>query len=189
MFSQPDSLKIELPAWAGDFAASCSANKNIGERMDFVIAASRRNVEEQTGGPFAAAVFESESGKLVSLGMNLVVTQGLSVLHAEIVALSLAQRKLNSFDLGGEGMPLHELFISAEPCAMCLGAIPWSGVTRVVTAARDEDVRRIGFDEGAKPRNWQESLSGRGIEVVGNVKRDEAVAVLEMYKDSGGTIY
>lgn len=189
MFKQPDSLKIELPAWVEAFAGSCTDTVDIERRMDFVISASRRNVEEKTGGPFAAAVFESKTGKLVSLGMNLVITQGLSMLHAEIVALSLAQRKLQTWDLGREGLPRHELVISAEPCAMCLGAIPWSGITRIVTAARDEDARHIGFDEGSKPENWKGTLEERGIEVISNINRDEARSVLELYRDIGGPVY
>lgn len=162
---------------------------DVERRMDFVISASRRNVEEKTGGPFAAAVFESESGKLVSLGVNLVISQELSVLHAEIVALSLAQRKLQTWNLGREGLPRHELVISAEPCAMCLGAIPWAGISRIVTAARDEDARRIGFDEGSKPGDWEGALKERGIEVIGNIKREKAVAVLALYQSSGGKVY
>jgi len=157
--------------------------------MELVIAASRRNVEEKTGGPFAAAIFESESGELVSLGVNLVTTQRLSILHAEMVAVTVAQKKLNTYDLGGESMPSHELVTSTEPCAMCFGAIPWSGVRRVITAALDRDARNIGFDEGPKPENWEKSLKERGIAVVSNVERDAARSVLEFYLKDSGHIY
>jgi tRNA(Arg) A34 adenosine deaminase TadA len=63
---------------------------DINDRMAFVVEASRRNVQNKTGGPFAAAVFEKESARLISLGVNLVTTQHLSMLHAEMVAISLA---------------------------------------------------------------------------------------------------
>jgi tRNA(Arg) A34 adenosine deaminase TadA len=72
---------------------------------------------------------------------------------------------------------------------MCLGAIPWCGVTRVITAARDEDARRIGFDEGAKPDSWQAVLQQRGIAVVTDVQRDAARAVLDRYAAGGGHVY
>jgi len=68
--------------------------------MSFVIEAAQLNISKSTGGPFAAAVFETESGKLVSLGVNLVTSEGLSILHAEIVAFALAQKKIGSYDLG-----------------------------------------------------------------------------------------
>ena len=72
---------------------------------------------------------------------------------------------------------------------MCLGAIPWSGVRRVVCGARGEDACAIGFDEGAKPMDWAGALKSRGITVVQDVLRDEARAVLTQYAKSGGIIY
>jgi tRNA(Arg) A34 adenosine deaminase TadA len=72
---------------------------------------------------------------------------------------------------------------------MCFGAIPWSGVPRLVCGARDEDARRIGFDEGPKLSGWQEALENRGIHVVRDVLRKEAVEVLDLYVRLGGPIY
>ena len=93
------------------------------------------------------------------------------------------------FDLGGEGLPPYELVASTEPCAMCFGAIPWSGVRRLVCGAREEDARRIGFDEGPKTSDWVAALEQRGISVARDVYRDEAAAVLRYYVESGGMIY
>ena len=157
--------------------------------MAFVVTAARKNTEEKTGGPFAAAVFESETGKLVSLGVNLVEAGGMSILHAEIVALALAQKRLQTYDLGGDGLPAHDLVATAEPCAMCLGATPWSGVSRLIVGARAEDVEAIGFDEGAKPADWVAALEARGISVLRDVRRAEAAAVLSDYAARGGRIY
>ena len=72
---------------------------------------------------------------------------------------------------------------------MCLGAMPWAGVTRLVCGARDEDARSIGFDEGDKPAGWADRLTERGIEVVLDVRRDEVVGVLQAYAQAGGPIY
>lgn len=157
--------------------------------MALVIEAARANVANGTGGPFAAAVFESASGRLVALGVNLVTTQGLSMLHAEVVALAFAQRMLGTYDLGAPGLPRHELVASAEPCAMCLGAIPWSGVRKLITGARDADVRKIGFDEGAKLPGWRDELEKRGIATVCDVGRAAAAQVLLDYAAAGGAIY
>ncbi len=118
-----------------------------------------------------------------------MTNQGLSILHAEMVALSLAQKKLANYDLGAEGLPVHEIVTSTEPCAMCFGAIPWSGVSRVICGARDEDARRIGFDEGPKLADWRAALEARRIEVIHDVQRDRASQVLDDYLHSGGRIY
>ncbi len=187
---QPIALNIHLPEWIDHFLHEYpTVLPSIKDRMSLVIEASQRNVDEGTGGPFAAAVFEIESGRLVALGVNLVTSERLSVLHAEIVALSLAQKKLGAYDLGKPDVPNHELVTSSEPCAMCLGAIPWSGVRRVVIGARDSDVRAIGFDEGAKIETWPSELKKRGIAVIRDVERDAAVRVLREYAKQGGKIY
>jgi len=188
-FEQPASLRIDLPDWLAGFAADYPHGGDRDARMGFVIQAARRNVLEKSGGPFAAAIFERDSGKLVSLGVNLVTTQHCSILHAEMVAIALAQRALGSWDLAAEGLAPHELVTSTEPCAMCLGAVPWSGVRRLVCGARDADARAAGFDEGAKVADWQGALAARGIAVITDVLRDEAAAVLAAYARDGGTLY
>ncbi|MBU0500244.1 MAG: nucleoside deaminase [Gammaproteobacteria bacterium] len=189
MFNQPSIIQFDLPDWIGAYTQGLSLMQDLDERMSFVIDASRRNIAEQTGGPFAAAIFERDSGRLVSLGINLVMTEGLSILHAEMVAFSLAQRKLNCYDLGAEGLPVHELVTSTEPCAMCLGATCWSGVRRLLIGARDEDARAIGFDEGPKMAERWIELQQRGIEVIHDIQRERAAAVLTEYHLAGGGIY
>ncbi len=189
MFKQQNSIDFSLPNWIYEFAKDKSFIKDVEDRMSFVIEASRRNVVENTGGPFAAAIFEIESGKLISLGVNLVTTQGSSILHAEMVAIAIAQKKLGSYDLGGKGIEKHELVASTEPCAMCFGAIPWSGVQQIITAAKDSDARSIGFDEGPKVKDWREALSDRKINVISDIQRDKACQVLNEYSQAGGKIY
>jgi tRNA(Arg) A34 adenosine deaminase TadA len=72
---------------------------------------------------------------------------------------------------------------------MCLGAVPWSGVDSLVTGAADADARDVGFDEGDKPPRWAELLEARGIDVVRDIRRDEAVVLLRLYASEGGKIY
>jgi tRNA(Arg) A34 adenosine deaminase TadA len=67
--------------------------------------------------------------------VNVVVTHNCSILHAEMVAIALAQKKLGRYDISDEGKSDYELVASTELCAMCFGAIPWSGVTRLVCGA------------------------------------------------------
>lgn len=183
-------LTLNLPEWLTEhLCRSKSSYPSIDERMRFVIELSRLNVEHGSGGPFAAAVFHGESGALLAAGVNLVLSAKCSVLHSEVVALILAQQKTGNFDLGAEGMGPCELVTSTEPCAMCLGAVHWSGVRGLVCGARGEDAERIGFDEGEKPANWKDALERRGISVVRDVRREEAVDVLREYAEGGGVIY
>ncbi len=190
MSFQPSAIEIQLPEWIDSFLLGYPGYiSSIRDRMSFVIEAARLNISKVSGGPFAAAVFETESGKLVSLGVNLVTSEGLSILHAEMVAFALAQKKIGSYDLGRHDLPAHDLVTSIEPCAMCFGAIPWSGVRRVIAGARDSDARRIGFDEGPKLKEWRSELEKRGIATICDVRREAAAQVLLDYSLQGGKIY
>ena len=182
-------LKLKLPNWVRPFLDSFDPDfLTTKQRMRLVIELSRENFKQNTGGPFAAAVFDLDSGELLHCGVNLVESANCSVAHAEVVALSLAQQSLGSYDLSQTDRRC-QLITSTEPCAMCLGAICWSGVRSVVCAARDEDARNIGFDEGDKPAEWVTTLTNRGIVVERDVLREQAADVLNHYADSGGIIY
>ena len=155
--------------------------------MRLAVELARRNVESDTGGPFGAAVFELDSGRLVAPGVNRVIPACCSVAHAETMAIMLAQSRLGTFDLRSLGS--YELVTSAEPCAMCYGALPWSGIRRLVYGATREDVTAIGFDEGDKPAEWARALEARGIEVVHALLREEAREALQRYRRRQGRIY
>jgi tRNA(Arg) A34 adenosine deaminase TadA len=182
-------LKLILPEWVGDFLDDSRAYPEIMDRMRLVIGLARKNIEMGTGGPFGSAVFDMGTHRLISVGVNIVESSNCSILHAEMVALILAQERLRSYDLGAEGMPECELVSSVEPCAMCFGAIPWSGVRRLVCGASGEDAEAIGFDEGDKVGDWAGSLNRLGIEVIRNILGDEAAEVLRHYLRMGGKIY
>lgn len=181
---------LTLPKWIDDIVPSPKqAYPTLEDRMQFVIALARSNVQHGTGGPFGAAIFDLERHTLLAPGVNLVVSANSSMLHAEVVAITIAQQVVQSYDLGKQGFPPYELITSTEPCAMCLGSIPWSGVRRLVCGARDEDARRVGFDEGPKPTDWVRELTSRGIAVIRDVCRQDAAAVLHDYAQGGGVIY
>ncbi len=183
------AIAIRLPEWIGPLVAERGKGlTDVESRMRFVIELARANVEWRTGGPFGAAVFEAGSGHIVGVGVNCVEASNCSFAHAEMLAIATAQKAVGHYDLGS-GEAAYELVTSTEPCAMCLGAIPWSGVRRVVCGARGEDACEIGFDEGAKPVDWVGELRKRGIEVVRDVLREEARAVLRQYAKAGGLIY
>ena len=189
--SVPKGFAVALPEWVGEpewIERVGRLYPDAAARMELAIDLARENVKRGTGGPFGAAVFEIASGRVIAVGVNRVEPEGCSSAHAEVVALSLAQVAVGTYDLaavpGGA-----ELATSVEPCAMCLGAIPWSGVRRVVCGATDADARAIGFDEGSKPDDWAGELVRRGIEVVTGVSADESAAVLRAYREGGGAIY
>lgn len=182
-------ITLGFPSWVKPFIdAQPQVFSSREERMRLAIELSSLNLKHASGGPFGAAVFD-EDGRLVAPGMNLVVSSCCSLLHAETVALAFAQKVLGRYDIGAGGTAQYELYASTEPCAMCFGAIPWSGVSSLTCGARAEDARAIGFDEGDKPTDWRTSLEKRGIRVELDLLRPEAVAVLQNYASSCGELY
>ena len=181
--SQPDWSLIEL-----EKLPTCLPD--IDDRMAAVIRFSRLNMELGTGGPFAAGVFETVSGRLITIGVNRVVHHQCSSAHAEVMALCLAQQSLESFDLGAAHLPAHQLVVNWRPCAMCYGALVWSGVRSLVIAGSGPELEEItGFDEGPIHPEWCIELEQRGISVTDGVLTDAAVEVFRQFRDSGALVY
>jgi tRNA(Arg) A34 adenosine deaminase TadA len=180
--------KVVLPEWLDEFIESWSEPlESPQQRMHLAVSLSAENVRHHTGGPFGAIVIEDETSRLIGAGVNLVTTLELSIAHAEMVALSLAQSAMNNWNLGAKSDV--QLVTSCEPCAMCFGAVPWSGVSSLIWGAGKEDAEAAGFDEGDKPENWIETLENRGIRTRGDVLKTEAAAVLAKYARKEGAIY
>jgi tRNA(Arg) A34 adenosine deaminase TadA len=181
-------LNIDIPAWFKEKAEAARSQINgIDSAMALAIEFSAENIRRDHGGPFGAVVIRADDHSLVAAGANLVTSRGLSSLHAEVVALSLAQRMLKTWDLHSAGELI--LVSSCEPCIMCMGATIWSGVTHLVCGARGSDAELAGFDEGPKPEQWEDQLRQRGIAVQVDVQRDAAAKVLANYASGGGKIY
>jgi tRNA(Arg) A34 adenosine deaminase TadA len=184
-------VRLTLPDWLEEIISG----KHIVipdplERMCWIIGLSRQNVEQASGGPFAAGVFDSGTGRLLAAGVNRVEPLNLSPAHAEIMAIAFAQKKLQTWDLGQDAAMPTTLVTSSQPCLMCLGAVLWSGVTSLSFGALAVDVSGLlGFDEGPLPDAWEQKLWKRGIKVESGILRAEAMAVLELYKKTQGTVY
>ena len=180
---------VEYPDWLQSVVDWDRPLESDAERMRLAIRVARENVERGSGGPFGALVVEADSGRLVSVGMNSVVRLHNCTLHGEMFAFMMAQQRLRSYTLNVAGMPRHELVTSCEPCAMCLGAILWSGVKRVVMGASREDATRLRFEEGPVFPESYAYLERCGIEIVRGVLREDAKDVLSSYRLRGGPIY
>lgn len=187
--SHMPSIRISCPQWVDEVIDWERTYDDDVARMRVALTCARVNVLRATGGPFGAAIFDSTTGRLVAVGVNLVVPSNNSSLHAEIVAFMMAQAVVGTYTLQRSDLPAHELHTSCEPCAMCLGAVLWSGVRRVVWSALREDADRMSFDEGPVFAASYEYLRARGIAFEGAVLRGEGQDVLRLYGERGGPIY
>lgn len=183
-------ILITPPAWIDALLAGHPRHyPDDAARIALALELAAANVRHGTGGPFGAALFARADGRLLGVGVNLVTGARCSIAHAELVALAATQQRLGSHDLAAVVPGGVVLAASAEPCAMCLGALPWAGLAGLLCAARDEDVRAIGFDEGDKPADWPALLAGRGIEVTRDLARAQAVDILRVCRKGEGVIY
>jgi tRNA(Arg) A34 adenosine deaminase TadA len=96
-----------------------------------------RSLATETPVPFGAAVVNTRSGECVARVTNAARRQFDATCHAEVRAIRLAGKRLRSHLLRG-----HSMFTTCEPCPMCMSAILWAGLDRVVFGATIKDASR-----------------------------------------------
>jgi tRNA(Arg) A34 adenosine deaminase TadA len=186
-------IHLTLPAWVHEAVDPARACPDDAEKVALAVELSRHNVEAGTGGPFGAAVFGPDD-RIIAVGVNRVLPQACSVAHAETMAFMLAQQRTQRPRLNeaAPGIPAGPVTLatSAQPCCQCYGASFWAGIDRLLIGARSEDVEALTeFDEGPLPADWVGELQRRGIEVVRDLCREQARAVLHDYGLRGGAGY
>lgn len=136
-------------------------------------------------GPFLAAIYDN-NGNLIAKTANSVINETCSNNHAEMNAIKAAEKALNNYDLSSYNL---SLYVTSEPCMMCLGGIMWSGIKAVYYGVPSKRVEEItGFDEGFKP-DWFNEFKKRGITVYGNIAQELGETVLQDYVKQGNTVY
>ncbi|GAA4998389.1 nucleoside deaminase [Pseudoluteimonas lycopersici] len=187
-------VHLTLPAWVHEAVDAMRTYPSDADKVALAIALSKRNIEHDTGGPFGSAVFGPD-GRIIAVGVNRVVPHACSVAHAEMMAYMLAQGRTQRLRLNRDAdddSPIGPITLatSSQPCCQCYGATVWAGIDRLLIGARAEDVMELTeFDEGPLPADWIGELNARGIEVVRDIERDAARAVLRAYGESGGARY
>lgn len=119
------------------------------------------------GGPFGAII--TLDGEIIASSGNRVVTSADPTAHAEVLAIRQAAEHLGSHDLGG-----CVLYSSCEPCPMCLGAIYWSGIRKVVYASGRHDAASAGFNDEFIYNEISRAPSEREISFIRIIKPEAA---------------
>lgn len=176
-------FRVDIPPWVVDeVEAAGRVLPSREQRMALVNRLAALNFVDGGGGPFAAIVVEQGSGRLLSAGVNRVIASNLSFSHAEVVALSLAQRERGTWDLGASGAPRTELVVNWRPCLQCCGAALWAGVSHIVIPDDSDVMERItGFDEGPVSGDWIAEFERRGVGVTKGVGLRDAIKVFQDY--------
>lgn len=114
--------------------------QNNEKFMRMAIQLSEQNVEQGSGGPFGAVIVKE--GMVIARSANKVVPQKDPTAHAEISAIRLACKELDTYNLEG-----CVIYTSCEPCPMCLGAIYWTRLDKIYYANTKADAAAIAFDD------------------------------------------
>lgn len=185
-------LMIFLVSTVSTVSAKVISNEKIDkakvEIASNIIAGLQKDMQsftEKGSGPFVAAIYD-DKGNLIVKVANSVVNENCSNNHAEMNAIKEAEKKLGTFDLGKYNL---KLYVTAEPCMMCIGGIMWSGIKEVYYGVPSKSVENItGFDEGFKP-HWFKEFKKRGIIVYGNIETELGEEELHNYVNSSKKIY
>jgi len=126
------------------------------------------------GGPFGAVIVRG--GEVLARGWNRVTSTNDPTAHAELVAIREACRVLQNFWLGD-----CEIYVSCEPCPMCLAAIYWAGIPKVYYAAVAADAAAVGFADAYIYRELANPPAQRNLDMQ-QTKRREALAAFQLWE-------
>jgi tRNA(Arg) A34 adenosine deaminase TadA len=185
-------LFLSIALLSNTVSAKVISNEKINnqkvEQAKKIIVGLQKDMKSYTAkgsGPFVAAIYD-QNGNLVAKTANSVVNETCSNNHAEMNVIKAAEKKLGTYDLAPYDL---RLYVTAEPCIMCLGGIMWSGIKEVYYGVPSKSVEEItGFDEGFKP-HWFKEFKKRGIVVYGNIEPEIGEQELHNYVNDGKEVY
>lgn len=139
--------------------------------MEAALNEAYAGIENHHGGPFGAVVVKD--GKIVGRGHNRVILKKDPTCHGEMEAIRDACRNLGTHDLSD-----CELYTTAEPCPMCLGAVLWANIKKVYYGCDRKDTHAIGFRDDV----FYEYLKGAAdILDLSRCGREECLKLFETY--------
>lgn len=170
-------------AMAAEADAEAVAGAADGPQAAFMQAALEEayaGIEAGDGGPFGTVIVRD--GEIVGRGHNRVVVNQDPTCHGEMEAIRDACKNLGTFDLSG-----CELYTTAEPCPMCLGATLWANIPVVYYGCTREDSDKIGF----RDEMFYEYLAGEAdLLTVSEFERESCLELFETYTQiEGKTAY
>jgi len=141
--------------------------------LELAITTAGENMEDG-GGPFGAVIVRE--GKVIARAGNRVVPGHDPTAHAEVMAIRMAAESMGTHDLGG-----CTIYASCEPCPMCLGAIYWAGIKRIVYASDRYRAAAAGFSDNHIYEELALGIRERNIEMIRGLK-EEGDRILEKWE-------
>jgi guanine deaminase len=128
--------------------------------------------------PFGAIIVRD--GGVVAATHNTVWRDLDPTAHAEVNCIRRAAEALQAIDLGG-----CEMYSTCEPCPMCLAAIHWAKIDRVVYGATIDDAARAGFCELHVDAHALAEMGRSPLKVESGLLREECAALFAQWREAG----
>jgi tRNA(adenine34) deaminase len=140
------------------------------DAMEQALACARE--AESAGEVPVGAVLADGTGAVIARAANAPIARRDPTAHAEMLVLRAAGQALGNYRLPG-----CVLYVTLEPCAMCVGALVHARIARIVYGAPDPKTGACGsvFDLAANPK------MNHRIEVIGGVLAEESAALLKRF--------
>jgi tRNA(adenine34) deaminase len=115
----------------------------------FMLAALEQARKAQAAGEVPVGAIVVRDGEIIGVGFNAPISAHDPTAHAEIRALRDAAQRLGNYRLPG-----CELYVTLEPCAMCVGAMLHARIARLIYGADDQKTGACGsvLDLFCEPR-------------------------------------
>lgn len=140
---------------------------------------AKYSMDNNKGGCFGSVIVKD--GVIVGEGYNTVTSDNDPTRHGEINAIKNTCKNMSTFDLSG-----CELYTSAYPCPMCLGAIMWANIKTVYYGATAQDTGNIGFRDDFM-YEWLNNKNEDSLRLI-EMDRKECVEVQRMWLDKDDKI-
>lgn len=157
-------------------------NKNAQNAMQLAIESAREGIHANEGGPFGACVVKGD--KVISVAHNTVLKDKDPTCHAEMNAIRQAAKALNTFDLTG-----CEIYSTVDPCPMCLTAIYWARIDKIIVGANNELAAKYGFDDQEFYHQVKASHEVRKVPSERGLLAQESEEVFKEWQSLGREIY
>ncbi len=151
---------------------------DIGEPMtdeEYMQLAIKKAHESEANGGVPIGAIIVKDGEVIAQGTSAVWPEKDPTAHGETTVMKLACKKLESVDLSG-----CTVYSTLESCSMCLGCAGWSGLSRIVFGAYQEDAPGNPY-ELSEYHAVEHAKRIKGLEVVGGVLRDECALLMKGY--------
>lgn len=153
------------------------------EPMTLAIQQARKTMNDGIGGPFGAAIVDSE-GNVIAVNSNRVLCDHDPTAHAEITAIREACKKLGTHDLSD-----YVMYATGYPCPMCLGAMIWANIKKCYYGCTPADAEEIGFRDDFIYRFIKDDCKDIEIMEFTEFQREQCLALFKEYHEKEKELY